>query len=143
MFREMCEYSESEGNDSFTKWAFLKEIMVMVLKAKREGEKVAVFRFCSVHKTFSHELFYINSACCSVLLLLCLHIIFSLRLKLHRNTYCQPMANLIVSEVYHADVLSFLFARAGILRVVRRGRAIEIKIPEVIVLCVTMIVNVS
>lgn len=39
----MCEYSESEGNDIFTKWAFLKEIMVMVLKAKREGGKVAIF----------------------------------------------------------------------------------------------------
>lgn len=124
MFREMCEYSESEGNDSFTKCAFLKEIMVMVLKAKREGEKVAVFRFCSVHKTFSHELFYIYSAC-MLLLLRLIHILFSLRLKLHRNTYCQPMANLIVSEVYHADVLSFFFARAGILQmcVVRSGRA--------------------
>lgn len=71
MFREMCEYSESEGNDSFTKWAFLKEIMVMVLKAKREGEKVAVFRFCSVHKTFPTNYFTLIQpaaacSCCSV-----------------------------------------------------------------------------
>lgn len=73
MFREMCEYSESEGNDSFTKWAFLKEIMVMVLKAKREGEKVAVFRFCSVHKIKRFPTKYFTliqpaaaRSCCSV-----------------------------------------------------------------------------